>query len=143
MTQIPLVQILVEHWQKEDTIPVGCVLPDWQPYVFMRPPLDARTVGGVGPEVNKFEQASSDDYLMSVAGGEGLGPQVWRWGGDRSPGLMSRKRDTLPCDLSHDACDITTTLSPCGQTDVCENITFPQLRLRAVINFYLFQHRRK
>ena len=42
----------------------------------MRPPLDARTVGGVGPAVNKFEQASSDDYLMSVAGGEGLGPQV-------------------------------------------------------------------
>ena len=31
---------------------------------------------GVGPQVNKFEQASSDDYLMSVAGGEGLDPRV-------------------------------------------------------------------
>ena len=25
-------------------------------------------VGGVGPEVNKFEQVSSDDHQMSVAG---------------------------------------------------------------------------
>ena len=31
--------------------------------------------GGVGPQVNKFEQVSSDDHQMSVAGG-------------MSPGLM-------------------------------------------------------
>ena len=32
--------------------------------------------GGVGPQVNKFEQVSSDDHQMSVARG-------------KSPGLMS------------------------------------------------------
>ena len=42
--------------------------------------------------------------------------------------------DTLPCDKSHDACDVLT-LPPRpvrGQTDACENVTFPQLLLRAV-----------
>ena len=144
MTQIPLVQILVEHWQEQDTIPVACLLPAWQPYVFMKPPLDVRTVGG-GRSSSEQVWTGLQWWLPDVSsrGGEGLDLRVWRWGGARSPGLMSRKRDTLPCDLSHDACGITTTLSPCGQTDVCENITFSQLRLRAVINFYLFQHRRK
>ena len=55
-------------------------------FVFRSPPLDVSTMGrgwGVGPQVNKFEQVSSDDHQMSVAGdrsGEGA----------RSPGLMSR-----------------------------------------------------
>ena len=31
---------------------------------------------GVGPQVNKFEQVSSDDHQMSVAGGRRVGPQV-------------------------------------------------------------------
>ena len=67
--------------------------------------------------MNKFEQVSSDDHQMSVAGG-------------RYTGLMSGGGGTLPCDLSHDAFDHTY---PREQTDACENITFPQLRLRVVI----------
>ena len=39
---------------------------------------------------------------------------------------------TLPCDLSHDVCYVP--IPPCGQADTCENITFLQLRLRAIIN---------
>ena len=35
----------------------------------------------------------------------------------------------LQCDLSHDACYVTNPPSPGGQTDACDNITFP----RAVI----------
>ena len=38
---------------------------------------------------------------------------------------------TLPRDLSHDACDVT--YQPREQTDACDNITFPKLRLRVVI----------
>ena len=49
------------------------------------------------------------------------GPKVWCPGG------------ILPCDLSHDTFDVTYPTS-CEQTDACENITFSQLRLRAVIN---------
>ena len=33
--------------------------------------LDVSTSWGVGPEVSKFEQVSSDYYQMSVAGGKG------------------------------------------------------------------------
>ena len=33
--------------------------------------------GGVGPQVNKFEQASNHEYQLSVVGwGGGVGPQV-------------------------------------------------------------------
>ena len=53
--------------------------------------------------MNMFEQVSSDDHQMSVAGG-GLG---------RYPG---------PMYLPH----------PCEQTDTCKNITFPQIRLLVV-----------
>ena len=49
-------------------------------------------------------------------------------GGATSPDL-SRGGDTLPVDLSNDAFDLAY---PREQTDACENITFPQLRLRAV-----------
>ena len=50
---------------------------------------------------------------------------------------MSGGRVTLPCDLFHDACDVPNPL-PRKQKDACENITFPQLRLRALIRLYLF-----
>ena len=49
--------------------------------------------GGVGPQVNKFEQVSRDDHQMSVAGGKGQciglisGEEEGEWG--RSPGVMS------------------------------------------------------
>ena len=35
--------------------------------------LDVRTLLGLGPQVNKFEQVSSDDHQMSVAGGRYTG----------------------------------------------------------------------
>ena len=46
---------------------------------------------GLGSQVKKFEQVSSDDHQMSVAGGNGVGSRS-DWAGG-----------TLPCDLSHDA----------------------------------------
>ena len=56
---------------------------------------------------------------MSDVQGDGVGP----------PGLMpGRRGGTLPCALPHDAFDIYFPAR--GQTDACENITFPQLRLR-------------
>ena len=47
----------------------------WKPYKFQfqLQPLDVAPGGGrerwVGPEMNKFEQVSSDHYQMSLAGG--------------------------------------------------------------------------
>ena len=73
----------------------------------------------VGPQVNKFEQVSSDEHQMSSAGemgvvprsdvlGEGVSAQVW------CPG------EGVPY-LSH-----VIYLAPLrGQTDTCENLTFP------------------
>ena len=60
-------------------------------YVFWWPPLDVSTIGG-GPQVNKFEQISSDKHQMSVAEAEGEG--------------------TLPYDLSHDTHEIPTPPPP-------------------------------
>ena len=58
-----------EHYGEQDSIPVGCVPPAGQPYVLPWPPLDVSSGwGGVCPQVNKFEQVSSDDHQMSVAG---------------------------------------------------------------------------
>ena len=48
-----------------------------------------------GPQVNKFEKVSNVDHQMSVARGVGARSDV---GG------------TLPCDLSHDAFDVTYPL---------------------------------
>ena len=63
-------------------IPVGM-------YVFRWPPLDVSTIERFGPQVNKFEQVSSDDHQMSVVGGgEMLGTQVLGPGG-RYPGPIS------------------------------------------------------
>ena len=51
----------------QDSIPVGCLPSVCQPYV-----LVATTMfqyWWADPQVNKFEQVSSDDHHMSVAGG--------------------------------------------------------------------------
>ena len=66
--------------KKRDSIPIGCVPPArW-------PPLDVSTSGGVvGPQANKFEQVSSNDYQMSVAAGvRRVGPMSVR--GERERG---------------------------------------------------------
>ena len=71
-----------ERKMGQDSIP-GCVPPaQWQP-------LDASTgVGGVGPQVNKFEQVSSDEHQISAQRG-GPWSGVGRRGGGRG---MSRGR---------------------------------------------------
>ena len=85
-------------------------------------------VGGGGPQVNKFEQVSSDHHQMSVAGGIGyLGlmseGEVLRYPGPISRGVGVPYHVTSP-----------TTWVPRGQTHACGNITFPKLRLRTVLN---------
>ena len=74
-----------KHSCQQDSIPVGCTPPArW-------PSLDVSTGGGGSP-VNKFEQVSSDEHHMSVAGvGSSvlvLRSDVWRGGGAqiRCPG---------------------------------------------------------
>ena len=66
--------------------------------------------GSVGPQVNKFEkQVSSDHHQMSLAGEGGVAEEEEGWGW--SSGLMSGGRGvTLPCDISHDAFDVTSPL---------------------------------
>ena len=55
-------------------------------------------VGGVGPQVNKFEQVPRSD--------------VWGWGWRSGGGVGYPRGVLLPCDLSHDACDITYSPTP-------------------------------
>ena len=57
-----IVSILVPNLT-QDSISIRCIPATCQPYVFWGPPL-----GGLGPQGNKFEQVSSDDHEMSVAG---------------------------------------------------------------------------
>ena len=85
--------------------------------------------------------------LRGGGGGRSTNEQVWtglHWsrpdstsaggGGPRSPGLMSGRR--VPSHVTYPMVYLMLhTPSPCGQTDVCENITGPKLRLRAVIIF--------
>ena len=65
-------------------------------------------VVGEGSQMNKFEQVSSDDNHMSQAG----------YAQSRRVCLEGRVcwRDTLPCDLSHDACDVTYPPPPATDT---------------------------
>ena len=78
--------------------------------------------------MNKFDWVSSDNYQMSVAEGwvsqvpfpgggcfpekisnvSGVFPSVEGWGGG-----------TLPCDLSHDACDVTYLVCANISTNFC------------------------
>ena len=62
---------LVQNLKKLDNIPVGCThLPTvYVPVATTR--CRYHLGGGLGPQVNKFEQVSSDDHQMSVAWGVG------------------------------------------------------------------------
>ena len=61
--KIPLKYPLFGDNRKQERIPVGCVPPaSVSTTKFMSVPM------GVGPQVNKFEQVSSDDYHMSLVG---------------------------------------------------------------------------
>ena len=92
------------------------------------PPLDVSSSAGrgVGYQVNKFREVSSDDHTMSVAGGR--------------VSLLTGGGLPLACDLSHDACEDATLTNPpplSEQTHACESNTFPQILLRAVITSLL------
>ena len=80
---------------KQGSIPVGCI-----PSIRW-PPVGVSSVWGEGvcPQVNKCEQVSSDDHQMSLA-------RV----------CVCQGGCLLPCDLSHDACNVTY-LPPQRQTD--------------------------
>ena len=72
---------------------------------------------GVGPQVSKFEQISSDDHQMSVVG--------------EVPYLVSGGGELVPC-LEWGGVPISQCImgsghmgTPMAQTDTCENITFP------------------
>ena len=75
-----------------------------------------------GPQMNSVEQVSSVGHRISVAG---CRSQVWCPGG------------TLECDVSHDA--FVTYPSHFEQKDAWENITFQQIRLRAVTILYFME----
>ena len=54
-------------------IQAGCVLPTCQMYILQWPP-DVSSTGG-GPQVNKFDEVSSDGHQVSLTGK--LGPEGW------------------------------------------------------------------
>ena len=83
-------------------------------------------VSALGEVLNKFEQVSSLGYQMSVRQGRAL---YRRW-----PGLRGRKR--VSCTVRSNASWEMITWEPPEnrQTDMTENIAFPQLRWWTVLN---------
>ena len=71
------------HIRQQENIPVGYVPPACKPYVFQWLLLG---VTSWGPQMNNFEQVSSDGHQMSLVGaglgrGRGPMPDVWSGGG--------------------------------------------------------------
>ena len=66
----------IKNFGKQENTPAGCILPIRKLYMlqFQLPPPDV--TGVLGPQMNKFEQVSSDYHKMLLTG-------------DRFPGLMS------------------------------------------------------
>ena len=65
--------------------------------------------------------------------------------GTGSPSTVGSKLNKLvehviggPCDHSHDALDLTIKDPLSRMTDTTENITYPQLRWRSVMMYYVF-----
>ena len=121
-------------FSQEDSIPEGCVLPAFQPYVFWWSPLGVGTSWGESLREQVWtglqwlpSNVSSRVVSHVLEGGvpRGLG---------RYPGLMSRG-GTLPYDLfMMSGCHLTTPLPPKReQRDACENIILPKLCFRPVI----------
>ena len=87
-------------------------------------PLGVNTSRGrkVGPQVNKFEQVSSDYHQILAARGSG----------SRVPRSHVWEGDTLPCNLFNDAFDVICPRPYPEQKSSSENIAFPKLLLLAV-----------
>ena len=79
----------------------------------------------VVPYLNKFQQVSSDDHQLPLAGLSRSDVQGWSAG---IPHLTWPCGGTLSCDLSHDTFDVNYPLHLYEQTNACANITFTQLR---------------
>ena len=106
-------EVWCKQYSIQHSIPVPS--PHLHPHPYQHPtqPLDVSRVEGVEPQVNQFEQVSSDDHQMSDAEGG-------RYSGPISRGV---KGATLPCDLSHDSFHVTYLPPPlCGQRDTSRSI---------------------
>ena len=82
----------------QESIQIGCVLSACKPYVLHRPAPD---VGGAGcPQVNKFEQVSSDGHQVSLARGvlDLMSRGEEGWGLGRGTGLYSE----VQCIMGND-----------------------------------------
>ena len=101
----------------------------WTGLQWLPPDVSSRWEKRVGAQVwcswgwGWVEASRCPGQVSSV--GERVGAQVWCPGGGGGLG-------TLPCNLSHDACDVPNPFPP-GQTDACENINLSKLRFRTVI----------
>ena len=62
-------------FSEQENIPVGCVLHACQPYMLGGHQISV-LVGGMGPQVNKCEQVSSDKHQMSLVGEPGCGEET-------------------------------------------------------------------
>ena len=88
--------------------------PATQPYVFQWPPQHK---WGIGPQVNNFEQVSTNCHQMSVV--PGVGTQVL-CGGEGTGVLYHMTYPMILCYLPSPSRE---------QTDACKNITYPKLLL--------------
>ena len=100
---------------KKECIPLGCIPPAWWPY----PVVSHASQGDLHPGEGICIQGGLPPEGGLPPGGFGQTPPP-----DADPLIMwSGMHAGKPTPL------------PCGQTNTCENITLPKLRLRAVINF--------
>ena len=103
--------INIKHQKAQESIPLGCELPAKNLTCFSSSGHHQMLLPGAVPYLNKFEQLSGGHHQISLAGNP------------RSD--VGEGKRYLPFDLPHDALDFTYPF-PCGHTDACENITFPQ-----------------
>ena len=87
-------------------------------YVFWWPPLDVSTGGGrgIGPQVNKFEQASSDDHQMSVVGGRFKGPMSGGGWGEGTKSDLGERSQKIPFQLKSTRAATSTVRAALAQS---------------------------
>ena len=93
--------VIFNFIQKQESIPVGCILPACQPYVLLWPP-DVSTSGGAVKWglMNKFQLVSSDGHQMSlVGGGARAGGPICPKSGGAKPGTPISRGGTRGCTV--------------------------------------------
>ena len=65
------IQWITVSTKKQESITVGCVSSTWKPYMFQLqwPSPDVTPMVWEVPQMNKFEQVTSDLHQMSLTGG--------------------------------------------------------------------------